>query len=147
MEKENIQKEFVTYKIALALKELGFNEPCFGWLSWINGTTAYLFQYKTTNKELIELNNHKNNCAAPLWQQVINWFRENYLIDLLILPQSQSACDPLPLYFMAIESYKNNVFNEVFNSTNTTELLHYDDYYEAREQVILKAIEICKNNL
>ena len=27
----NLQKEFVPYEIALKFKELGFDEPCFGW--------------------------------------------------------------------------------------------------------------------
>ena len=75
---------------------------------------------------------------------VIDWFREKHLIEILILPQNQSACDPTPLYFIAIESYKNETFLELFNSTNDNDLLHYHLYYEAREQAILKAIELIK---
>jgi hypothetical protein len=26
-----MEKEFISYEQALILKELGFNEPCFGW--------------------------------------------------------------------------------------------------------------------
>jgi hypothetical protein len=47
-----MEKEFVTYEQALALKELGFDEPC--------------FKYKD------------NTNFRPLYQQAFRWFREKY---------------------------------------------------------------------
>jgi hypothetical protein len=38
-----MNKEFVPYEQALALKELGFNEPCFGNYNNLTGTTRFFF--------------------------------------------------------------------------------------------------------
>ena len=59
---------FCPYEQALALKELGFDEPCFGYYS--NGDLVY--------------GNHTNNIiqrfrySAPLYQQAFRWFREKH---------------------------------------------------------------------
>ena len=64
----NYKKEFVPHKQALALKELGFDEPCFGWYS--NDGTFY------EGKMTI----HQGLLSAPLYQQAFRWFREKYNI-------------------------------------------------------------------
>lgn len=51
---------FVPYKLALELKEKGFDEPCFGF--W-NESYLDLTRFVDKNKEL----------KAPLYQQVIDW--------------------------------------------------------------------------
>jgi len=50
-----MNKEFVTYEQALALKELGFDEPCFDYHNIKNGLIL-----------------------SPLKQQAFRWFREKY---------------------------------------------------------------------
>ena len=42
----NMEKQFVPYQIAFELKELGFNEQCFGWWSRINGNSGIFYDYK-----------------------------------------------------------------------------------------------------
>jgi hypothetical protein len=62
-----IQKEFIPYDRALALKELGFNEKCLA---------NYLF-----NKDLdISFWRHGMDTPAPLKQQVFKFFRERHNI-------------------------------------------------------------------
>jgi len=58
-----MNKEFIPYEQALELKELGFDEPCFG---------CYDEKYYTNSKE------DTWNCSAPLYQQAFRWFREKY---------------------------------------------------------------------
>jgi hypothetical protein len=61
-----MKKEFVPYEEALALKELGFNEPCFG---------HYLM------KEFYLKEYHKQGngiTLTPLYQQAFRWFRESH---------------------------------------------------------------------
>jgi len=70
-----MKEQFCTYEIAKQLKELGFNEECFGWWYWINGKVANFYDYKISNSQLIKLNSHKNNCSAPLWQQAISFLK------------------------------------------------------------------------
>ncbi len=70
---KKLESEFVPYPLALRMKALGFNEICFGWWYWLNAEIGHYYEYKTTNSELIELNNHKNNCSAPTWQSAFFW--------------------------------------------------------------------------
>jgi hypothetical protein len=52
-----MEKEFVPYKLAIKLKELGFDEPCMSSRDMNNG------------EGLIQL---------PLYQQAFRWFREKH---------------------------------------------------------------------
>jgi len=63
-----MNKEFVPYEPSLALKELGFDEPCFGYYNY-NGTHFFDYKPKTDDKNLTK---------APLYQQAFRWFREKY---------------------------------------------------------------------
>jgi len=66
----SVDKDFVPYQEALVLKELGFNEPCFGY-------------YNSGVKNPLEVEysipyDHKEYLSAPLYQQAFRWFREKY---------------------------------------------------------------------
>ena len=65
-----MEKEFIPYPEALALKELGFDEPCFG--LYHNDKTFYPTQCKSHEQF------HGQICSAPLYQQAFRWFREKY---------------------------------------------------------------------
>ncbi len=74
-------KEFAPYELAVKLKALGFDEPCFGYYledgtrvpaSYSEEGTAY-----PSNTDLLP-----EWSAAPLYQQAFKWFREKY--DLFI---------------------------------------------------------------
>ena len=65
-----MEKEFVTYEIALELKELGFNEPCFGWF-----TDSYLRIGGVIENKHVQ---GEGEILAPLFQQVFRWFEEKY---------------------------------------------------------------------
>jgi hypothetical protein len=61
-----MNKEFIPYKQAAALKELGFDEPCFG-------------EYYTKDGDIRKLDINEIG-DAPLYQQAFRWFREKYNI-------------------------------------------------------------------
>jgi hypothetical protein len=63
-----MNKEFVTYEIALELKELGFNEPCIGYYKDMKGEKVLLYDTMDFDGE----------CNTPLYQQVFRWFEEKY---------------------------------------------------------------------
>lgn len=70
-----MKKQFVTYEIAKQLKELGFDEECFGYYHVNEGyTKGYAFCYSE--------NTRTSDCSvlAPLWQQVIDFIWEKYHI-------------------------------------------------------------------
>jgi hypothetical protein len=73
-----MKDQFVTYEIAARLKELGFNEPCFGAFDGqhlISGNNVY----PTVRQKTFGYTNDGTyvSCAAPLWQQAIDWLISN----------------------------------------------------------------------
>ena len=76
-----MNKEFIPYEQALALKELGFDEPCFGWFRTTllpsNFTEYFLETELSLNEEFTDLINSNftgDACSAPLYQQAFRWF-------------------------------------------------------------------------
>jgi hypothetical protein len=87
-----MNKEFIPYEQALALKELGFNEPCLAHLIGFGDGTIengrykiiqqqvfYPNDYTTSNDKAEELGlNPFGMCGVPLFQQSFRFFREKY---------------------------------------------------------------------
>jgi hypothetical protein len=71
-----MEKQFVPYDLALKLKEKGFNEKCLGYYQ--NNELII------TNITFYEIEKHNLGILAPLWQQVIDWLRIKYTIDLFV---------------------------------------------------------------
>lgn len=74
-----MEKEFIPYDLALALKELGFDEPCFGYYDPLLG------YYPIMNSDCINpkpsLFNHNISSivvSAPTFSQAFRFFREKY---------------------------------------------------------------------
>jgi len=78
-----MKNEFIPYEEALALKELGFDEPC---LVTYRGGSLYasggLSRYHDEGDWRYERNmgDGDNWVAAPLYQQAFRFFREKYNI-------------------------------------------------------------------
>ncbi|HSE99841.1 MAG TPA: hypothetical protein VLA48_03005 [Nitrososphaeraceae archaeon] len=69
-----MEREFVSYDEALALKELGFNELCFGYFHYIYKKDLIVYPIKgCVNSALLE-----KEVSAPLYRQAFRWFREKY---------------------------------------------------------------------
>jgi hypothetical protein len=71
-----MNEEFVSYEIALKLKELGFDEPCFG--IYYNKTKEFILG-KIVNEYTLEV-----RTWCPLYQQVFRWFREKHNWQFII---------------------------------------------------------------
>lgn len=124
-----MKEQFVTYEIAKELKLLGFNEHC---LAWYVDKDFYIMAPE--HIELCLNSKTKNRyITAPLWQQVIDWFRVNH--DLYLSTQLGNGDEPW--YSYLITNVSNTSFIEDANQSWKT-------FEEAREQAILKAIEILK---
>jgi hypothetical protein len=73
-----MQEHFVTYNQALALKELGFDEPCFAYFK------DEEFQYPNLYEPFKNSEQKSWFVTAPLKQQVFKWFRdEHYLYHMI----------------------------------------------------------------
>jgi len=68
-----MKEEFVPYELAVKLKQLGFDEPCWGYYDVNEGySIGYAFCYsdKESQPEI--------GCSAPTLSQAFRWFRENH---------------------------------------------------------------------
>jgi hypothetical protein len=77
-----MEKEFVTYELALRMKALGFDELCFNLYDFRTKELMYkipnigevvMFKYDNHNKT--------NHISAPTWQSAFRWFREKYRLN------------------------------------------------------------------
>ena len=123
-----MKEQFVTYEIALKLKELGFDEPCFGYFPPLKKELTIWYNSEITNNGEFIL--------APLWQQVIDWLRLKHLIDI-----DNGWCISNPLGRKQ-EGYNISVYDRIKDEFIVRDF--HIDYYKAREQAILKAIELCQ---
>ena len=130
-----MDKEFITYEQSLDLKELGFDEPCFGWfrstLIPSNFTEYFLeteFGMNESPSDWVNSNFLDKACSAPLYQQAFRWFRKKYQIDSWIYPNLNG------LYSVSI----------VRRGVGLGKLSEYQTYEEAELECLKKLIEIIK---
>ena len=114
------------------LKEKGFDEPCFATfqpelsgfpLEDMEGKPTDAIAYNWKNSKV-----HESVICAPLWQQVIEWFLEKHQLYIDVSSVSQESWS-----FTGSKPYEKltSCYGEDFYT-----------YQDAREQAILKAIEL-----
>ena len=163
-----MEKEFIPYSEALALKELGFDEPCFTkFENYFNRTklepiiatlalnSPYENEYNGYDQKIINDNtrrwfftgyknsikdHNQNILSAPLYQQAFRWFKEKYKLMSCITP-----CSDGEYIFTLYDLNKCDL--EVF--VEDIEIMESEDSYEFFEDAELeglkKLIEIVKN--
>lgn len=161
-----MKKQFVTLDIAKSLKYIGFNEPCLAYYTTGSNVTLdengeetnfvllsrklrgelvghgsvknSLFVWlKSNDKSAGELHTLSNSITAPLWQQVIDWFIEKHGIQCSYGSTSETNDE---VGYTVIKLFKGG-YNRVCAD------LKMNCRCEAREQAILKAIEIVEKKL
>ena len=110
-----MNKEFIPYEQALALKELGFDEPCFG-------------MYYTKDGDIRKLDINEIG-DAPLYQQAFRWFREKHNICGYIIETTNK-------YNKLDGKFQYGISNSYYDV--------YDTYEEAELACLNKLIEIVK---
>lgn len=124
-----MEKEFVNYKIALALKELGFDEPCFGFYN-IKGKFIKDFSVTKDIIESLEIKTielHGKICLSPTFSQAFRWFREKYGYCHFINHSGEGYCSG---------------WEDLGNNEHGFE--NYTTYEEAELECLKKLIEIVK---
>jgi hypothetical protein len=128
-----MEKEFIPYKQAVQLKELGFNEPCFARYYFHEPNNIQYFQpnyAKTFNDILI----YKGEevilyYSAPLYQQAFKWFRDKYGLN---------SISPTRIY--KTDFYQSRIIN--WNTWEEIDVIQCSSYEEAELECIKKLIEI-----
>ncbi len=128
-----MENQFVTYEIAKKLKELGFNEWCLN--IYQDGEELDVSGYYGFNNPVRNEKLKDDYPAAPLWQQVIDWFRMKHGIHINPSTYTESTDGEITGYYMG----------DIRHSSG--EILCYGDgnyssYERAREVGILEAIKL-----
>jgi hypothetical protein len=124
-----MDKEFVTYEVALALKELGYDDtPWFGNQASLYDVDGEHTMY--TNYGVMYSGLSDGYIPAPLKQQVFRWFREKYEVYATITTETGEG-----LYHHFIIQGNDAFF--------TWSKIYYT-YEEAENACIDKLIEIAK---
>lgn len=121
-----MKKHFVNYEIAFKLKELGFNEECFGY--YTKDKFLCIFQ----EEDYFLLDEAPNiHIVAPIYQQVIVWFEKMFEMSINLYKVGDSYVYTISVpYHSEIEGFSLEYF--------------YEDLYVRTTDAILKAIELCK---
>jgi len=142
-----MKKEFVPYDIALALKELGFDEKCLGYYRKYHSEEKpnlgfNIIQNLKSNSDLklydklqsgqgLFIGINEGGCSAPIYQQAFRWFRENTKLSFYCHESPQDG------FRWVIENLYNTQYTQPF----------FDTYEEAELACLRKLIEIVKENL
>jgi hypothetical protein len=119
-----MEKEFIPYEQAVALKELGFDEFC-------------LKSYGDDG--LLNQNDHSLYLSAPLYQQVFRWFRKKYGLEGYVNLSDSKEGDYF-YYFNYIST------NNISNRRKHCDFFigNFKSYEEAELECLKKLIKIVK---
>ncbi len=129
----SMEKEFLPYEIALAMKSIGFDEPCFGFYeNKILKPTSYVSDFKNGTNHNVDFDNVFKLIPAPLYQQCWRWFREKYRLD------------GKPEYFL--NDWYCFIINDMEGKDTSRRLFtEFPSHEEAELECLVKLIEIVKN--
>ena len=133
-------KDFVPYEQALALKELGFDEKCFGYFGVENELMVSVSWNSDFNLQ------RRNFISAPLYQQAFRWFRDKYGLKISF-PYWNGFNKMIP-EDLGRDKYEIMIIpanHRTISVRNPKGRIWFDTYEEAELECLKKLIEITKN--
>ena len=125
VKKQGTESLFVPYKIALELKDLGFNEECFAIYGKSEG---HLFKIHTDKFDTVD---ELHFIKAPTFSQAFRFFREKYQLSSEISIFKN-------IWNFDIEDISNSI------QLYTSDIMCYNSYEEAELECLVKLIDIVK---
>ena len=142
MNKKNYLTWFVPLDIAKELKDIGFKEPCLFSYSEGVGITAMVWgslkgKTEFSIKDFVLGGNSPGSpfTDIPTWEQVFAWFRSKGYESYIKL-ESKSYIDEGNYYYFEVTN--PNLIQISYKGD-------FDNYEEAREELVYKLIEIYKS--
>ena len=136
-----MEKEFLPYDESLALKELGFDEDCFGY--YVNAELDLTWKFSDCS---LYQDTHIS-ILTPLYQQAFRWFRKKYGLQSYINPELSFSYNNPKYTVIFIKTTKN--FTTYKDDTiwvrENIERKRFNSYGEAELELLKKLIEIVKN--
>jgi hypothetical protein len=122
-----MEKEFVPYEFALRMKQLGFDEPCFG-VYPLNGGDFILCGSTERIRPKIE------SILAPTYSQVFKWFRDKYKLKSYV---DTDNCYRIFGGIWDVNEYKDCVYD--------IDSGEYDSHEESELECLKNIIEIVES--
>ena len=135
----SLDKEFVPYEESLELKELGFDEPCFGFY-FINGN-KFDFQFAKLPNNHDFKDSPLKEVARPTFSQAFRWFRDNHSYSHSITEHEIIEGQIDFLYIDENEEFQNV---EWLARVHPSFIKAFKSYEEAELACLRKLIEIVK---
>ena len=129
----SIEKEFVPYQESLELKELDFDEPCFGYYDLDGLQISKHHWYPQNKNSSFPLPHTTNNpkISAPTYSAAFRWFREKYQLS------------GTPQYFTG--GHYCYTINDIKDTKESNRLFtEFTSFEEAELACLRKLIEITK---
>ena len=123
-----MEKELVSYEMALTLKELGFDEPCYD---------NYNIYGKLWGLRLNKQVKIKGACLAPTFSQAFRFFRDKFKLFSYV---ELHLNFPIRYYFIIYE-----IGNDDFVCHTEDKTIFYDKYKDAEIACLKLLIELVKN--
>lgn len=149
---------FVPYEIAVIAKEKGFDEPCLGyytptkqWMNqgnkfnpnphfhgpnWSANNDKFYFKYvknsfgdRDANVKNSCFTNAKQNISVPIYQQLIDWFREKYKLHIEVIYRHSNSTNK---YEGWLQKEANDIPCQLSDGT----------YYEALNKALEEAFKL-----
>jgi hypothetical protein len=118
---------FVPYEIAVIAKEKGFNEDCLAMYNHSNIISNPSIN-PIKNDCFFEIESDKDRCSAPLYQQLIDWFREKHKQFIIIIPKATPSDSVVYYQYVGVIKYD---WEDC-----------YEDYYEALNKALEEAFKL-----
>jgi len=118
-------QEFLPYERAVKLKQLGFDEPCFGYYIELVKPVEGILTIEKCDKNI-------DGCLAPTFSQAFRWFRDEHQLDTSNNIVYSKFNDTISKKYSGVLRDKSAFINVGF----------YDTYEEVELACLDKLIEI-----
>jgi hypothetical protein len=135
-------KDFVSYELAVKLKTLGFNWPCYVYIYTGDTGNNYDHYLEVKPSDSKDWNGKSDLCVSrPTFSQAFRWFRDNYNLFCEINVDKTME----PKFAFTIKEYESTQFLEGFGEDVLSEYLYYK-HEEAELACLQKLVEIVEEN-
>jgi hypothetical protein len=144
-----MKKEFTSYKLALKMKKIGFDDQCFGYYESQDKYLVINYNNQLTEEQTkrpgLYITDNRNSTlpqwavSAPTYSQAFNWFRDNHRIVSVISFYNNGEEWEDTEYKVTISEFEH------FDTHDTFVKSEFNDYYKARQRCLEELIKIIES--